>query len=66
MKMKTMTRKKTRTKQTKVELGGKEEENQWNKMRRKEMKKELGRREEVNLWRWTSQQQKTLLLSKPQ
>jgi len=65
MKMETMTRRKTGTKQTKVELGRKEEENQWNKMRRKETKKEFGKREEVNLWRWTSQQQKTLLLSRP-
>jgi hypothetical protein len=66
MKMKTMTKRVTRTRQTKVELRRKEEENQWSKMRRKETKKEFRKGEETNLWRWTTQQQKTLLLNRPQ
>jgi hypothetical protein len=65
MKMKTMTERNTRTKQTKVELGRKEEKNQWSKMRRKETK-EFRSGEKTNLWRWTSQQQNTLLLNGPQ
>jgi hypothetical protein len=51
MKMKTMTKRKTITKQTKVKLRREEEENKWSKTKRKEMK-ELGRRpKETNLWR---------------
>jgi hypothetical protein len=55
MKMKTMTRRKIKSKQTKQELGRGEEENLWSKIRSKQMKQELGRGEEANLWRQTSQ-----------
>jgi hypothetical protein len=54
MKMKTMTRRKTKSKQTKQELGRREEENLWRKTKRKQTKQEFGRGEETNLWRWTS------------
>jgi hypothetical protein len=55
MKMKTMTRRKTRSKQTKQELGRGEEENLWSKIINKQMEQELGKREEANLWKQTSQ-----------
>jgi hypothetical protein len=60
MKMKTITRRKIKSKQIKQKLGRGEEENLWRKTKRKQMKQKLGRGEETNLWRWTSQQQKTL------
>ncbi len=54
MKMKTMTRRKIKSKQTKQELGRGEEKSLWRKTKRKQTKQELRRGEETNLWRWTS------------
>jgi hypothetical protein len=55
MKMKTTTRRKVRSKQTKQELGKGEEENLCNKTITKQTKQELGGREEANLWRQINQ-----------
>jgi hypothetical protein len=63
MKMKTMIRRKTSSKQTKQELQKGGEENLWSTTRKKQMKQELRRGEEANLWRWTSQQQNILFWS---
>ncbi len=62
--MKTMIIRKTRSIQTKQELGKGEKENLWSKTGKKQMKQELGKGVEANLWKWTSQQQKTLFWSR--
>jgi hypothetical protein len=50
MKMKTMTIRRTKSKQTKQELGRGEEENLWTKTRSKQIKQEQGKGEEKNMW----------------